>query len=633
MRKLTKLTILVIFTLTVTAVTANANNIHTDNVELYESASQPAGTIDIKFDVAWDNSFGLPGTDLKDGNAASYFDRAWIFVKYYNTTTQTWEHATLMAGGSLSTYSTVTCTGVVNGFTTTATATATISGGAVTGFTSLVGGTGYESAPKVLLTGGGGVGATATATMVGGVVTAVNIATAGTGYTTAPTVSFSVGKGAFAVPGVSQTVRWNRTADGLLSTDAYKVQVMAIEMVRVPTGAFDIGDGIGGVESTNAFHVTDNTKLTINTTLVGSIKVDVNGYDDDQIELTGIGIDGDGGLDTDNNGTIDNASFPTGYNAFYIMKYEVTQGQYRDFLNTLTRAQQAARVATVITAGTTSVTNRYVMNNTPDAANIASANNYRNGIRCDATIHTSNPVTFYCDYNNNGVGNESTDGEWIACNYISWADLSAFADWAGLRPMTELEFEKACRGGGVTDSVTGVYAWGNTTLETATSSLTTLKIGTALETPNQGNCNYSSCTPDGPYRVGSYADSTSTRQNSGASYYGVMDLSGSLWERPVTVGNGTSGTVIGGRAFTGSHGDGVLTTLTSYQGNATNPDWPGYDTTYPTRGVFGAVGSGFRGGNWLDGAAYARASDRRYAASTNPGRHYYSGGRLARTSP
>jgi len=101
----------------------------------------------------------------------------------------------------------------------------------------------------------------------------------------------------------------------------------------------------------------------------------------------------------------------------------------------------------------------------------------------------------------------------------------------------------------------------------------------------------------------------------------------------VTVGNGTSGTVIGGRAFAGSHGDGTLTTLASYHGNATNPDWPGYDTTYPTRGISGAVGSGYRGGMWKNDASFARASARSNAAFTNPGRYYTFGGRLARTSP
>ena len=32
------------------------------------------------------------------------------------------------------------------------------------------------------------------------------------------------------------------------------------------------------------------------------------------------------------------------------------------------------------------------------------------------------------------------------CNYLSWDDAMAYADWAALRPMTELEFTKACRG-------------------------------------------------------------------------------------------------------------------------------------------------------------------------------------------
>ena len=30
--------------------------------------------------------------------------------------------------------------------------------------------------------------------------------------------------------------------------------------------------------------------------------------------------------------------------------------------------------------------------------------------------------------------------------YISWPDLLAYADWAALRPITELEYEKAARG-------------------------------------------------------------------------------------------------------------------------------------------------------------------------------------------
>ena len=86
------------------------------------------------------------------------------------------------------------------GFTTAATATAhgafataTIGGGAVTGFTITDGGSGFTTAPAVTITGGGGTGATATATVTGGVVTGIAVATGGTGYTSAPTVTIGTG--------------------------------------------------------------------------------------------------------------------------------------------------------------------------------------------------------------------------------------------------------------------------------------------------------------------------------------------------------------------------------------------------------------------------------------------------------
>ena len=69
-----------------------------------------------------------------------------------------------------------------------ASATAVLTTQAVTGVTSLVGGTLYDSAPLVTFTGGGGTGAAGTAVVVGGIVTAINITAGGTGYTTVPTV-------------------------------------------------------------------------------------------------------------------------------------------------------------------------------------------------------------------------------------------------------------------------------------------------------------------------------------------------------------------------------------------------------------------------------------------------------------
>jgi hypothetical protein len=55
-----------------------------------------------------------------------------------------------------------------------------------------------------------------------------------------------------------------------------------------------------------------------------------------------------------------------------------------------------------------------------------------------------------------------------------------------------------------------------------------------------------------------------TRDVIGASFYWVMDLAGSVWERVVTFGHPR------GRAFRGTHGDGRITQY----GQATNEVWP-----------------------------------------------------------
>ena len=72
-----------------------------------------------------------------------------------------------------------------------ASATATVSGGAVTGFTVSQGGGGYDSAPIVSVFHEDGSGATGTATVSNGVVTGINLTAGGSGYTSAPTVEFN----------------------------------------------------------------------------------------------------------------------------------------------------------------------------------------------------------------------------------------------------------------------------------------------------------------------------------------------------------------------------------------------------------------------------------------------------------
>src|SRR5208283_4202281 len=112
-------------------------------------------------------------------------------------------------------------------------------------------------------------------------------------------------------------------------------------------------------------------------------------------------------------------------------------------------------------AGPTLPTNTYVMSATAGASSAPS----RNGIVVTGlpAVITS-PMTFGCKLS--GSANGSTDGEWIAMNYSYWLDAAAYAAWAGLRPYTELEYEKAARG--PITPVNGEYAWGSTGITNAT---------------------------------------------------------------------------------------------------------------------------------------------------------------------
>ena len=71
-------------------------------------------------------------------------------------------------------------------------ATATVSGGAVTAFTIVNGGGGYDSAPAVTISHASGTGAAGTAVVTNGAITAINVTAGGSGYDSAPTVEVAV---------------------------------------------------------------------------------------------------------------------------------------------------------------------------------------------------------------------------------------------------------------------------------------------------------------------------------------------------------------------------------------------------------------------------------------------------------
>jgi formylglycine-generating enzyme required for sulfatase activity len=243
------------------------------------------------------------------------------------------------------------------------------------------------------------------------------------------------------------------------------------------------------------------------------------------------------------------------------MKYELLQGQYADFLNTLSGEATYFRA-----------------------------------------IHGG------VDYYRHRGTVRVVDGVFVAdaphrpANRVSWEDGIAFADWAGLRPMTELEFTKAARGPSM--PVAHEYPWG---------------VGTKdrLRRVMQPNDDLASTGDADEARL---ADDT--REVLGASFYWVMDLAGSVWERAVTIGHPL------GRAFRGTHGDGRL----SDYGSATNDDWP--------RGDEAPGGYGYRGGGYYERGMVERAFNpyspiayRRFGSWGQAPRSLAYGFRAVRTAP
>lgn len=273
------------------------------------------------------------------------------------------------------------------------------------------------------------------------------------------------------------------------ATGQYDIRGFAIEMVYIPEAPFYVGDG----GSTQSYPVTEISG--INTTIVDPIG---------SVAIT-------------------NSPFPNGFSPFYVMKYELSQGGYRDFLNTLTYQQQIPHIvpAPNAAAGTPALFNanrNYLKIKTPG-------------------LSPGFPAVFGCDANGNGVYDEAADGENVACNYLNWVDQIAYLSWAGLHPLTEFQYEKITRG--IQLPSAGEFAWGNTSIHNITFLLTNANqageaVSNGASSPT-GNANYAATvpTPAGPLRNGIFATAVSNRQTSGGSFYGVMDMSGNLIERVV----------------------------------------------------------------------------------------------------
>ena len=353
------------------------------------------------------------------------------------------------------------------------------------------------------------------------------------------------------ISSTSVTLKMNVAA---ANYDNYNFKVFGVEMVNVPQGSFWVGDttssGYGVSSSTPAY----NFQIT---------------SENSNIAASSLGT-----------GNSAPSSFPKGFKSFYCMKYEITQEQYVEFLNTLTYSQQARRTI-----------------NTPDSAanTFAFGNAYRNGIKIKTPgSNASAPAVYGCDLTSGDI-DDLNDGQNIAMDYLSWNDFSAYLDWSALRPMTELEFEKVCRG--PLASVANEYAWGTTDLNyVAPSGLT--NAGSSIEGYNSvinGRANYHvlsgyvTVSLGGPTKVGFTATNASGRVSAGAAYYGAMEMSGNVYELTVS-------TKSGGSSYTGVLGDGELSTVAATTGDSDQANWPDNTGVILRGGGFDGA-SGYSGNN------------------------------------
>jgi len=367
----------------------------------------------------------------------------------------------------------------------------------------------------------------------------------------------------------------------LIGTGTFNFKVFGVEMVYIPQSDFHWGDGAGGYNA------------TIQT-------IDANKQSS--------GLAG-GALFTSSPAVP--ATFPMGYNAFYNMKYEITNEQWADFLNTLNYDQQATRIDVLPNAA---VGTKAYLNN----GNVGTEHTIQ--IQTSGFNNTT-PAVFACDFTDDDNFNNTNDGQNIPVIGISRDDILAYLDWAGLRPMTEMEFEKTTRG--TRPRVAGEYAWGSTeiveyvrsnfsnTPGTGTESLPAATVIVNGRTVSGSNVSSTA----GPVRSGVFAQTTTGRASSGAGFYGNMEMTGNVWETVVWL-DAT------GVNFTGNHGNGMLTT----NGQADVSSWP-------APGL--ATGMGIRGGDWLSVSnrfCFLSISGR-CAGTMGTARASSYGGRGCRTAP
>lgn len=278
--------------------------------------------------------------------------------------------------------------------------------------------------------------------------------------------------------------------------------------------------------------------------------------------------------------------YPNGYRGFYSMKYELSQEQWVSFLNKLTQEDQKKH--TIGEAMLALEPNEYVYG--VDHGKV----NYRNNIMLrQKGKQPTERYTFANNYEAADAADLESDGQAIACNYLSPYNMLAYADWSGLRPLSEMEYEKMSRRPYPVIPERGEFAWNSTHLQLP---LGLKNPGMKSEKMQSGNVNTNNVAGiEGPLRCGIFATDSQEQDSTGVSFWGVADLSGNLWEIYVNA-------EIDGRSFeamNANHGDGSLS-----NGAANVTGWPAADR-YGRGPAYG-----LRGGSFRSAKATTSTSDR-----------------------
>ena len=201
------------------------------------------------------------------------------------------------------------------------------------------------------------------------------------------------GTGTFNATGMQ--LQWNYGLSGLNDVTGLEVRVFSTEMVYIPEGEFNCGgsNSYGKFYNDISFTMPSYSgNPVVNQRLTPPIRL-LSTYSTNLFR-----VKGDAGIDYDNDESIDNTTFPTGYRPFYVMKYELTEQQYTDMLNT-----------------------------------------------CDSIIKEQikpDPYYYYSSTIFLNNGNYFTSKPNKACNAFNSKKYLAMKNWYGLRQISQLEMNK-----------------------------------------------------------------------------------------------------------------------------------------------------------------------------------------------